>query len=73
MQIVYINYTENFVEKKSLIEACFLRCSLTSCSFSVIVANDTALQYRHKKKQNPITGPTSAMQLEMISEDFPLQ
>ena len=62
-----MNYTENFVEKNSLIKACFLRCSLTSCRFSVIVAN-----YWKKKKQNAVTGLASAMQQETISEDFPL-
>ena len=38
-QMVYVNYTENFVEKKSFIKTCFLPCSLTSYSFSVILAN----------------------------------
>ena len=70
VQIVYINYTGNSVEKKSLIEACFLRCSLTSCSFSVILQwpTDTAFLYRQRKKQNPVTGLTSALQQQKISE-----
>ena len=39
IQIVYINYTEHFVEKKSSIEACFLRCNLRPCDFPVILTN----------------------------------
>ena len=59
---IQINYTENFVEKESLIEVCFLRCSLTPCDFSVIVANWHCISVSAKEEAKSWNWSKSAMQ-----------
>ena len=74
MQITYINYTENFAEKKSLIAKLVFGVVVSRLvAFQNWWSTDTAFWYRQGKKQNPVTGLTSTMQQQMISEDFPLK